>query len=346
MRALVRFDREPYSQRVQDMPKPEAVPGKVILEVAACGICGSDVHQWQGRTAAERSYPFIVGHEFTGTIAELGEGVTSFHVGDRVASEPFAVWCGQCHMCRSGRVNNCRQHADMGFGQHGACAEYAAVPVRGLHGLPDSVALEDGAILEPLAVAYNALFQESQIRPGDRVIVLGCGPIGILSAALSLAAGAEVVLTGWTGDDFRLEKAEAIGVGHIVNAADEDVVAMVRDMTDPDGPDLIVDAVGGSDTFTQALHMAGPCGQIAKVGWFGAGKQMNLNGIVGKNLRIKGSYGHTWQVWERCVRVLAAGKIPLEHILTHRLPLSEWEEGYQAMADRQAVKVLLRPNAA
>jgi len=344
MKALVRFTAEPYGLRVQDMPEPRAEPGKVVLQVAACGICGSDVHGWESKQTPRRPYPYVVGHEFAGTIVELGEGVTGFSVGDRVAGEPFAVWCGECRMCRTGRVNNCRQHSDMGFGQHGAFAEYAATPARGLHRLPDSVDVEDAAICEPLAVAYNGMFAESQVRPGDLVVVLGCGPIGLLCAALALAAGAEVVLTGWTGDDSRLEKAQAIGVQHVMNAAEEDAVANVAAMGDPDGPDLIVDAVGGNETFGQALQMAGPCGQITKIGWFRGAEPLNLNPIVAKNLRIHGVYGHTWDVWDKCVRVLAAGKIPLQHIVTHRLPLSEWEQGFQLMRDRRAVKVLLRPN--
>jgi len=343
VKALVRYDGNSYSQRTQDMPRPEASTGWVILEVASCGVCGSDVHQWESRLG-EKPHPYAVGHEFAGTIVELGDDVTEFAVGDKVASEPFAVWCGQCAMCRAGRVNNCHKHSDMGFGQQGGCAELAAVPARGLHRLPDSIPVEDGAILEPLAVAYNGCFAESRVCPGDFVVVLGCGPVGILSASLALAAGAEVMVTGWTGDDFRLEKARAIGAQHAVNAAEEDALGMVRDLTDPNGPDLIIDAVGGCESFEQAVRMSGMCGQITKIGWWGDGARMNLNAVTGKNLRIHGVYGHTWHVWEKCVRVLAAGHIALEHIVTERLPLSEWERGYRAMQERTAVKVFVLPN--
>ncbi|MFQ5808710.1 MAG: zinc-binding dehydrogenase [Armatimonadota bacterium] len=343
MNALVRHGPEPYGLRMQEMPEPEAKPEWVVLRVAACGICGSDIHGWQSKQPQGKPYPYVVGHEFAGTIADLGEGVTGFEVGDRVASEPFAVWCGECRMCRRGRVNNCRQHSDLGFGQQGAFTEYVAAPARGLHRLPESVEVEDAAICEPLAVSYNGMFAESRVRPGDLVVVLGCGPIGLLCSALALAAGGEVLATGWTGDDARLGKARAIGVHHVVNSAEEDVLAKVREMTDPDGPDLIVDAVGGNETFGQALEMAGPCGQITKIGWFRGGEPLNLNPLVGKNLRIHGVYGHTWEVWEQCMQVLAAGQIPLEHIATHRLPLSQWERGFQLMQDREAVKVLLRP---
>ena len=343
MKALVRFAAEPDSLRVQDMPDPTPRPGWVVLKVSACGICGSDVHHRQARLADDKAYPFPIGHEFAGTIAAIGEGVEGFQVGDPVGTEPFAVWCGRCAMCRAGRVNNCRKHSDMGFGQHGGAAEYAAVPARGLHLLPDSVDVVDAAILEPVAVAYNTLFGESVVRPGDVVVVLGCGPIGILCGALALAAGAEVVLTGRAGNELRMAKARAAGIQHVVNVTNEDVVEAVAEMTAPDGPDLIVDATGGSDAFQQALEMAGMRRQVTKVGWFRAPGDVNLNMIVGKNLRVHGVYGHTYEVWERSVRVLAAGKIPLEHVVTHRLPLSQWEEGFRLMAEREAVKVLLLP---
>ncbi len=343
MKALVRFGPEAGSLRVQDMPEPRPAPGKVVLKVSACGICGSDVGDWRKDTPEGKPYPYVIGHEFAGTVARVGEGVEGFQSGDRVATEPFAVWCGHCAMCRAGRVNNCPQHSDMGFGEHGGMAQYALVPARGLHRLPESVDVEDAAILEPVAVSYNSLFAEGSVRPGDLVVLLGCGPIGILCGALALAAGAEVVLTGRTGNEFRLGKARAVGIQHVVNASSQDPVALVREMTAPDGPDLIVDATGGTEAFAQALQMAGMCGRVVKVGWFHAPGDLPLNAVVGKNLRVHGVYGHTYPVWEKSVRVLAMGKIPLNHIVTHRLPLEDWEEGFRLMEGRRAVKVLLLP---
>jgi threonine dehydrogenase-like Zn-dependent dehydrogenase len=343
MKALVRFAPEAGSLRVQDMPDPTPEPGKVVLKVAACGICGTDVRDRRADKPDDKPYPYVIGHEFAGTVAQLGGGVNGFAVGDAVATEPFAVWCGRCAMCRAGRVNNCRQHSDMGFGVHGGMADYALVPARGLHRLPDSVDPGDGAILEPVAVSYNALFAEGNVNPADFVVVLGCGPIGLLCASLALAAGAEVLLTGRTGNEFRMDAARAIGVQHVVNVSEADPLAAVSALAEPDGPDLVVDATGGTEAFGQALRMASMCGRVVKVGWFHAGGDAALNTMVAKNLRVHGVYGHTYPVWEKSVRVLTAGLIPLDHIVTARLPLERWEDGFRLMDARAAVKVLLQP---
>lgn len=343
MIALVRYAAEAGALRLQEMPEPTATPGKVLLRVAGCGICGTDVRirsaPWGGKM------PHIIGHEFAGTIEALGEGVTGFTVGDRVASEPFGSWCGECEMCRTDRVNNCRQHNDVGFGLDGAFAPLIAMPARGLHRLAPSIPTADAAILEPLAAAYNTVFNETGIRAGDHVVVLGSGPIGILCAAQALAGGAEVILTGWQGDDFRLEQARALGVQHAIDASATDAVKLVRDLTGRNGPSLIVDAAGGVATFEQALEMAPMRGRIAKIGWFEQKSPRGMDQIVGKNLRVQGIYGQTHDAWEQSIRLLADGRIRLDHIITARYPLAEWERGYDQMAARQAVKVILLPPA-
>lgn len=342
MKALVRYAAEAGSIEIRDMPMPVVEPGKVVLKVSACGICGSDVGDWRNDTG-DRPYPYIIGHECAGTIKEIGDDVEGFEVGEAVGTEPFYYWCGTCAMCRQGRVNNCRQHRDIGFGDNGGMAEYVLVPARGLHKLPASVDPVDAAILEPVAVSYNTLFAECNVNPGDFVVILGCGPIGLLCASLALAAGVEVVLTGRKGNELRMDAARAMGVQHVVNVTDEDVMKIVGDLAAPDGPELVVDATSGTDAFGQALCMAGMCGHVIKVGWFKSPGDPVLNAMVAKNLRVHGLYGHTYPVWEKSVRVLAAGKIPMEHIVTHRLPLEQWEEGFSLMAQRKAVKALLVP---
>lgn len=343
MKALVRYGGEANALRIQDMPEPQPTSGQVLLRVIGCGICGTDTLHRREPLSWWR-HPYIVGHEFTGTIAALGPDVTGFTVGERVASEPFGKWCGHCEMCRTGRVNNCREHSDVGFGLNGAFAEFIAMPARGLHRLPDSVDAAQAAILEPLAAAYNALFAESRTRPADFVVVLGCGPVGLLCAIQAQIAGAEVLITGAAGDEYRLQQARAIGIPHVIRADQQDVVALVGKMTAPNGPDLIVDAVGSAVTFDQALEMAGPGGQITKIGWFHGQQPKNMDRVVGKNLRIHGVYGQTWDAWEKCIRLMAQGKIPLDKLVNNQLPLAQWERGFDQMEARQAVKVVLEPN--
>ena len=343
MKALVRYAPDPNSIRVQEMPDPKPGPGQVLVKVAACGICGSDVHFRHERGNSRTRYPYVIGHEFAGTVAAVGKGVEGFGEGDPVTCQPMAARCGTCRMCRQGRFNNCRLYADLGFGPDGAHAQYIAFPVEGVHRLPPSVSSVDAAITEPLALAHTAVFERSRVCSGEFVVVMGCGPIGLLCAALAVGAGAEVAVSGWSGDEARLDAARAVGVQHVINSAEEDLPALVAPLTGVDGADVIIDAVGSSDTFAQALDMAPPFGRVTKVGWFGKTRDMNLNAIVRKNLEVHGVYGNLYETWEKCIRLLAAGRIPLEHLITHRLPLAQWEEGYRLMGERQAVKVLLLP---
>ncbi len=327
---------------MMDLPEPNPGPGQIKVKVAACGICGVDAHAYM-RDLARVGDPMPIGHEFSGTVAACGEGVTGFEIGQPVACEPFFQWCGECEMCRRDQVNNCRQHRDVGFGPHGAMADYIVIPARGAHKLPAGMNVEDGAIIEPMAATYNVVYRDSETRPGDRVVVLGCGPVGILAAVHAMIGGAEVLLSGWKGDDYRLNKAREMGIQHVINSAETDVVALAAEWTGPDGPSLIVDAAGGSITFDQALEMAGPCCQITKIGWFEDQTPKHMNAIVAKNLRVHGVYGQTYDAWEKCVRLISAGKMPMEHLITHRLALEEWEKGFDLAASRQTVKTILRP---
>lgn len=341
MKALVRYSHEPRSVRVQELPEPELNPGQILVKVAACGICGSDVHFRHESDRPEKRYPYIIGHEFAGTVVALGEGVEGFSAGEGVACRPLAGRCGVCRMCRQGRFNNCRMYGDIGFGNDGGCAQLVAYDAEGCHRLPDTVSSEDAAIVEPLALAHTSVFDRARVCSGEFVVVMGCGPMGLLCAALAVGAGAEVLVSGWTGDDTRLAAARALGVHHVVSSAETDLPALAESLTGVDGPDAIIDAVGSSDTFAQALDMAPPLGRITKVGWFGETRDMNWNAMVRKNLEVRGAYGNTFDTWEKCIRLLAMGSFPIEHIFTHRLPLDDFEEGYRLMDERDAVKVLL-----
>jgi threonine dehydrogenase-like Zn-dependent dehydrogenase len=328
------------------MPDPAPGAGEALVRVAACGICGSDVHYRHARDRVDKRYPCIIGHEFAGTIAALGPGVTGFDVGQEVACQPVGARCGSCRMCRQGRFNSCRLYADVGFGPDGAHAEFITTPIVGLHRLPATVGAEDAAIAEPLALAHTCVFERSRVSSGEVVVVLGCGPIGLLCATLAAGAGAEVIVTGWTGDEVRLAAARAIGARHVVNAADEDVRELIPSLMGGEGPEVIIDAVGSSDTFAAALELAPPFGRVTKVGWFGKKRELNLDALVRKNLEVRGAYGNLYETWEKCIRLLGAGRVPLHPLITHRLPLNDWEEGYRLAEEREAVKVLLCPNTA
>lgn len=347
MRALVRYGVEPDEFGIQTVPDPQPGAGEVVLRVGACGICGSDLRQYRRRLDSARNLPRIPGHEFSGVVVELGEGVTEFQIGDRVVCETAAEVCGQCELCRTGNYNLCRFRKGYGFSVDGAFAEYVKAPVRALHRIPDGLSLEGAALTEPACVAYNAVGVHTHIHPGDTVVVIGSGAIGLMALQVALLFGARTYLVGVTGDEKRLEAARALGADDVFNVDETDVFAVVRDQTDGLGAHVVVDAVGGvPSTLELALRVVRPLGQITKIGWFHGPVPFSMDALLAKTVWLKGSFSHTWPTWERCLRLMAENKIQTIPLISHILPLDEWTTGYELSIRREAVKAILQPHGA
>src|SRR5258707_1422566 len=194
--AVVNFSSEPHSVELREFARPEPGPEDVILAVEAVGVCGSDLHQWTSTHSWAVNYPVVLGHEFGGRIAAVGSAVRHWKENDRVVSETAAVINPDSPLSREGLYNLDPTRRGFGYGVDGAMTRFVRVPARCLHRVPDGLAMEQAALTEPCCVAYNAVINNARVRPGDRVIVLGPGPIGILCAAMARPAGAEVALVG------------------------------------------------------------------------------------------------------------------------------------------------------
>ena len=194
--AVVTYDRKPFSVELREVPVPEIGDEDVLLEVAAVGVCGSDLHMWTGDHGWRVNYPCILGHEFAGHVREAGRRAPDFRIGDRVVSETAAVIDPTNPMSRRGLYNLDPTRLGYGAAVDGAMTRFVRVPTRILHRVPDELPLENAALTEPCSVAYNATAVNSRIHPGDRVVVLGPGPIGILCAAIARLSGAVVAVTG------------------------------------------------------------------------------------------------------------------------------------------------------
>src|SRR5690348_7019752 len=206
MQALVKYANEPGKVELRDMPRPTITPDQVLLRVRAVGICGSDLEMYHHKITFPVNPPVILGHEFSGTVEEVGANVTDFAPGDRVVSETAAYVCGKCAECRTGNYNECPHRLGFGVLINGADAPYVAVRQGILHHVPDNVDLADAALTEPLCVAFNALVVKSRIRPGDTVLILGPGPIGLMATQVARVCGAStIILAGRPGDERRLE---------------------------------------------------------------------------------------------------------------------------------------------
>ena len=336
--AVVNYSSEKGSVEIREIAKPEIGEEDVLLEVANVGVCGSDLHQWTADHSWKVNYPVVLGHEFGGYVAELGSRVTNWKLGDKVVSETAAVINVNSPLSRTGLYNLDPDRKGFGYGVNGAMTKYVKVPARCLHLVPDHLPFEQACLTEPCCVAYNAVVNNSRIKPGDRVVVLGPGTIGILCAAMAKLCGAEVAVTGLETDSQRLNIAKQYGCDVIIG----DATAWSK-LRDGLGADLIIDAAGISSTLKIALDLVRPNGQITKVGWGPQPLGFSLDPLVQKNVTLQGSFSHNWPVWERVITLLADGQLDVKPIIGGIWPITEWHEAFEKMHKGEVVKSVLKP---
>jgi L-iditol 2-dehydrogenase len=341
--AVVQYALEPLAVELRDVAVPDIGDDDVLLRVGAVSVCGSDVHQAYNTHSWPVNVPVVLGHEFAGTVAKAGRTVKSFREGDRVVSETAAAICGECLLCRTGRYNLCPHRKGFGYGIDGAMASYVRVPARCLHRIPDTLPFELACLTEPHAVAYNAMCVNSTIRPGDLVVVLGPGPIGLLCARMAALAGADpLIVVGLSIDAPRLETAIQLGATRVVNAEREQVADIVHAIN-PLGADLVCDASGASRPLDLALALTRPDGQVTKVGWSPESVSININPLVQKNIRLQGSFSHNYPVWERVIHLLDRRRTLPDAIVGLTSPLDGWRAAFEAMHEGRVIKSVLIP---
>ncbi|WP_417379765.1 zinc-binding dehydrogenase [Gimesia sp.] len=337
--AVVNYAPEANSVELQEIPVPEIGPDEVLLEVAAVGVCGSDLHQWTADHSWPVNYPVVLGHEFAGKIFQTGNLVQNWSEGDRVVSETAAIIDPDNPMSREGRYNLDPTRKGFGYGVNGAMTSFVRVPARCLHRVPDSLPLEKAALTEPCCVAFNAVVMNGEIQPGDRIVVFGPGPIGLLCAAMARLQGAEVAVVGLERDKGRLEIAEQYyGCQPIIAGLDDWAYEV-----DGLGVNGVVDAAGVSVTLKKSLEIVRPGGWISKVGWGPQPLGFSLDPLVQKNIRLQGSFSHNWPIWERVIRLLTTGQLNIEPIIGGTWSLSEWHTAFETMHSGEIVKAVLTP---
>jgi alcohol dehydrogenase/L-iditol 2-dehydrogenase len=341
MLGLVNYARTPLSVELRDVPIPEIGERDVLLRVGAVSICGSDLHQWRGSHGWPVNYPCILGHEFAGTIAKAGSRVASFKEGDRVVSETAAVIDESSPLSRTGLYNLDPTRRGFGYGVDGAMTEYVRVPERCLHRIPASLPFQKAALTEPCCVSYNAVCVNGRIRPGDSVLVIGPGPIGILCAMMAKLSGAgPLIVAGLPSDTHRLSVARQLGATATLEGGVQEYVAQLGDGL---GVDVAIDASGASATLQMALQAVRPAGQIIKVGWGPQPIQFSLDPLVQKNVTLSGSFSHNWPIWERVISMIVSGQINLDSVISRVAALPDWHECFEKMEGGEYVKAVLTP---
>jgi L-iditol 2-dehydrogenase len=342
MPAIVNFAAVPGSVELREVPVPEVGDRDVLLKVGAVSVCGSDLHQWKGLQSWGVNYPCVLGHEFGGTVAAVGSQVRHFREGDRVVSETAAVIDEASPYTRQGLYNLDPGRLGFGYGVDGAMAHYVKVPERCLHRIPASVGFEKAALTEPCCVAYNATCVNTLIRPGDTVLVMGPGPIGLLCAVMARLSGARsVVVSGLEADARRLGIARRLGADV---ALDGEILDYVKDTGDGYGVDAVIDAAGVSATLEKALKAVRPGGQITKVGWGRQPANFSLDPMVQKGITLRGSFSHNWPIWERVIAMIAGGQIPLDEFTGRVGSLAQWHDCFEEMHRGEVLKAVLLPN--
>jgi L-iditol 2-dehydrogenase len=343
VRALVKYGRQDGNVEIREVPEPTIGPDQVLLEVKAAGVCGSDLHMWREQQSWAVKLPLVLGHEFAGVVVEVGANVSNFAPGDRVACETAAQICNQCVYCLSGNYNLCPNRLGYGALADGAFTHYVAARPQILHRIPDNVPFEHAALTEPICVAYNALVEKTDMRPGDLVVIQGPGPIGIMALQVVRMRGAgTIVVLGTDVDAHRLEVAAELGAHHTLNIQREDPVQLIQSLGDGFGADLVVDCTGVSKALKQSLDLVRPNGRITKIGWGPQPLDFNLDPLVGKAVTLQGSFSHTYPTWERVLGLLSTGQINLEPVIGGIYSLTEWEEAFHKMEQGKNVKSVLR----
>ncbi len=343
MKALVLSE---YKQlHLEDVPVPQPAEDELLIRIQACGICGSDVHGFDGSTG-RRIPPIVMGHEAAGIVEAVGRGVTSFMAGDRVTFDS-TVYCGQCFYCRRGQVNLCDNREVVGvstplFRRMGAFAEYVAVPARIAYALPEKMPFAHAALIEAVSVAVHGA-SLTPIEPGDTAVVVGAGMIGLLTLQAAREAGAGRVFV-CDVDDTRLEMARSLGATETFNSKKQDAVAEIQKRTESRGADVALECVGITEAIHTAVESVRKGGAVTLVGNVAPKVELALQSVVSRQIRLQGSCASSGE-YPACIAMMADGRIRVETLVSAVAPLEDGAAWFQRLYDREPglLKVVLQP---
>ena len=351
MKAIVRYGQEFGGYTMKDVPEPTCGPEDIIVKIKAAAICGADMKHWRVDNGSDE-FNSIRGHEFAGEIVEVGEKVTDWKVGQRVVSDNSAHVCGVCPACEQGDFLCCEEKVNLGLDNNtwgGGFSKLCKIPgeILRIHKhaiweIPDNVKYEEAAVLDPICNAYKAVAQQAHLLPGQDVVVFGTGPLGLFSVQIAKIMGAVNIVMVGLDDDVatRFPVALEVGATHVVNGSKEDVVARCTGICGRDNLGLVIECSGANIALKQAIEMTRPNAEIVRVGMGFKPLEFSINDITSWNKSIIGHMAYDSTSWRNAIRLLASGQIKVQPMITHRLGLSEYEKGFDAMASKEAIKVI------
>jgi L-iditol 2-dehydrogenase len=331
--------------QIRDVPDPEIGPRDVLIEVKACGICGSDVHGFDG-SSGRRIPPLIMGHEAAGTIAKIGAEVHSYRLGDRVTFDS-TVSCGECSFCRRGEVNLCDNRQVLGvscsdYRRNGAFADYVAVPEHIVYSLPESLSYERAALIEAVSVAVHAA-KITGIHPGSTGVVIGAGMIGLLAMQAFRVFGCSKIYAVDI-DQERLQLAKQLGADEVFLATDAELVSQLKQATNGRGPDIAVEAVGAQKPIQTAIEAVRRGGTVTLIGNLAPTVEIPLQIVVTRQLRLLGSCASAGE-YRECISLMESGAIDVTPLISAVAPLREGADWFDRLyaRERGLMKVILQP---
>ncbi|MEM7358786.1 MAG: L-threonine 3-dehydrogenase [Pseudomonadota bacterium] len=318
---------------------PEAGPNDLLIKIRKTAICGTDIHifQWDEWSQKTIPVPMIVGHEYVGEVVDMGQEVRGFEVGDRVSGEGH-ITCGHCRNCRAGRRHLCRNTVGVGVDRQGAFAEYLVIPAFNAFKIPDNISDELAAIFDPFGNAVHTALSFN--LTGEDVLITGAGPIGIMAAAVAKHVGARfVVITDV--NEYRLQLAREMGATRAVNVMEEDLKSVMDELGMTEGFDVGMEMSGVPSAFSSMLDSMNHGGKIAMLGIPPADMSIDWTKVIFKGLEIKGVYGREmFETWYKMASLIQSG-LDLSPMLTHELPVDDFQNGFEIMLSGQSGKVIL-----
>jgi|HubBroStandDraft_6_1064221.scaffolds.fasta_scaffold14702_4 L-iditol 2-dehydrogenase len=340
--------KEYLQLELTDFPEPKPGPGEVLIRVAACGICGSDVHGYDG-TSGRRIPPIVMGHEAAGIVAATGAGVSGFKPGDRVTFDS-TVYCGECAFCKRGEVNLCDRREVIGvscgdYRRHGAFAEYIAVPERILYRLPEAMSFPEAAMLEAVSVALHAVHVTGDVK-GQTVLVIGAGMIGLLTMQAARAVGAARVMIADI-DATRLNLARSLGNDGVFNLSGGELTQEILQQTGGVGSDVVLEAVGRNETIATAIDSVRKGGTVTLIGNITPKVELPLQKVVSRQIRLQGSAASAGE-YPEAIDLVASGKIKVKPLITAVAPLEDGPQWFKRLYDHEPnlMKIVLTADQA
>jgi len=338
MKALVKAKPEPGIW-MQEVPVPEIGPNDVLIRVRKASICGTDIHIWNWDAWSQKTIkiPMVIGHEFMGEIAKLGDEVTGFQVGERVSGEGH-ITCGHCRNCRAGKRHLCRNTVGLGVNRPGCFAEYVALPAFNVFRVPKEIPDEIASFFDPLGNAVHTALSFDLV--GEDVLITGAGPIGVMAAAISKHVGARhVVVTDL--NPYRLELARKLGATRAVDVRTENLQETMRILGMTEGFDVGMEMSGNGQAFRDMLAAMNHGGRVAILGIPPSEVSIDWKHVIFKGLILKGVYGREmFETWYKMVAMLQSG-LDVAPVVTHRFKAEQYAQGFEAMRSGQSGKVVL-----